>query len=90
MSKLYLIPITLLILIACTPGIQAQALADKVVCTQYQDYILTHTLTPFGPVPTAFDPDCVYPYVSYCETSHRLVLLTVRVNALPDDVMRVL
>src|SRR5258708_23222092 len=43
--------------------------SSKVVCTQYQDYILTHNLTPFGPVPTAYDPNGVYPYVSYCETS---------------------
>ncbi len=46
----------------------------KVVYSEYQDYVLTHVLTPFGPVPTAYDPNGVYPYVSYCETSHRPVL----------------
>jgi Domain of unknown function (DUF5107) len=52
---------------------KAQNTAPKVVCTQYQDYVLTHNLTPFGPVPTAYDPNGVYPYVSYCETSNRPV-----------------
>ena len=43
----------------------------KVICSEYDDYKLTHDLTAFGPVPTAFDPNGVYPYVSYCETSNR-------------------
>src|SRR5215471_2358281 len=45
--------------------------ADKVQAIEYQDYILTHALTPCGPIPTALDPNGVYPYVSYCETSNR-------------------
>jgi hypothetical protein len=47
---------------------------SKVSYKLYEDYKLTHVLTPFGPVPTAFDPNGVYPYVSYCETSNRPVL----------------
>ncbi|WP_426671881.1 DUF5107 domain-containing protein [Mucilaginibacter sp. McL0603] len=43
----------------------------KVTCAEYDDYKLTHNLTAFGPIPTAFDPNGVYPYVSYCETSNR-------------------
>lgn len=43
-------------------------------CTEYDEYVLTHQLTPFGPVPTAIDPNGVYPYVSFCETSNRPVL----------------
>ena len=39
--------------------------------TQRQEYRLTHELVPCGPVPTALDPNGVYPYVSYCETSQR-------------------
>jgi hypothetical protein len=39
--------------------------------TERQDYRLTHQLVPCGPVPTALDPNGVYPYVSYCETSQR-------------------
>jgi len=46
---------------------------NRIPCTEYNDYILTHILTPAGPVPTAFDPNGVYPYVSYVETSNRPV-----------------
>lgn len=41
---------------------------------KYEDYVLTHPLTACGPVPTALDPNGVYPYVSYCETANRPVL----------------
>src|SRR6266581_2376520 len=44
---------------------------DKTVSFQYEDYVLTHQLTACGPVPTALDPNGVYPYVSYCETANR-------------------
>lgn len=43
----------------------------KVVAFEYEDYVLTHALTPCGPIPTALDPNGVYPYVSYCETANR-------------------
>src|SRR5258706_4335289 len=33
-----------------------------------------YELTPAGPIPTAFDPDGVYPYLSFAETSDRPVL----------------
>ena len=33
--------------------------------------ILTHQITPIGPLPSVMDPDGVYPYQSYCETSDR-------------------
>lgn len=36
--------------------------------------ILTHQLTPMGPLPAVLDPDGVYPYQSYCETSLRPIL----------------
>ena len=42
-------------------------------CTEVQDHVLTHELTPAGPVPTPFDPNGVYPYVSYVATSPRPV-----------------
>ena len=45
--------------------------ATRLAITQRQDYRLTHDLVPCGPVPTALDPNGVYPYVSYCETSRR-------------------
>jgi Domain of unknown function (DUF5107) len=47
---------------------------SKVSCNQYEDYLLTCQLTPAGPVPTALDPNGVYPYVSYVETSNRPLL----------------
>lgn len=58
-------------------------------CTEYQDYFLTHLLTPAGPVPTAFDPNGVYPYVSYSETSNRPVLKKYRYVVLENGFMRV-
>lgn len=44
---------------------------SKLACTEYDDDILTHELVPAGPVPTAMDPNGVYPYESYVETSNR-------------------
>lgn len=49
----------------------AQVPANMLSCVVKEDYILTHSLTPAGPVPTAFDPNGVYPYESYAETSNR-------------------
>jgi hypothetical protein len=60
-----------------------------VVCSEAQDYVPTHELIPAGPVPTAFDPDGVYPYVSYSETSHRPVLKQYRFVALENDKIKV-
>ena len=59
------------------------------VCSEGHDYILTHELTPAGPVPTAFDPDGVYPYVSYSETSERPVPKKYRFVALENDKIKV-
>src|SRR6266446_258577 len=53
---------------------QATEPPGKAVSFQYEDYVLTHQLTACGPVPTALDPNGVYPYVSYCETANRPVL----------------
>src|SRR6187455_1385741 len=51
----------------------AQVSVEKLSVKEYDDYILTHLLTPAGPIPTAFDPNGVYPYMSYAETSNRPV-----------------
>jgi hypothetical protein len=67
----------------------AQSTVSKVICRQYEDYKLTHNLTPFGPVPTAFDPNGVYPYVSYCETSNRPVLQKYHYIVLENDQLKV-
>jgi len=61
----------------------------EVACTEFQDYVLTHELIPAGPVPTAFDPNGVYPYISYSETSHRPVLKKYRLVALENDKIKV-
>jgi len=59
-----------------------------VVCSEVQDYVLTHELTPAGPVPTAFDPNGVYPYISYVATSHRPVLKNYRFIVLENERVR--
>jgi hypothetical protein len=35
------------------------------------EFMLTHSLVPTGPIPTSYDPDGVYPYESFSETSRR-------------------
>lgn len=57
-------------------------------CTGYDEYILTHGLIPAGPVPTAFDQNGVYPYVSYSETSGRPVLKKYRFIVLENDFLK--
>src|SRR5205809_7252692 len=53
--------------------ISAACIAQKVSSKEFDDYVLTCELTPTGPVPTAYDANGVYPYVSYVETSNRPV-----------------
>lgn len=50
----------------------------SVIVNGYDEYRLTHVLVPVGPIPTAVDPNGVYPYVSYSETSNRPVLKKFR------------
>jgi len=66
-----------------------QEYPEGVICSEFEDYILTHELTPAGPIPTAFDPNGVYPYVSYTETSNRPVLKNYRFVALENDKLKV-
>lgn len=63
----------------------AQQNAGKVACTEHEDYMLTHVLTSAGPVPTAFDANGVYPYMSYAETSNRPVLKKYRFIVLENS-----
>ena len=85
------IKLLLLFIIAGCVSIRCMAndTTGKVVCTEYEDYLLTHQLTPFGPVPTAFDPNGVYPYVSYAETSNRPVLKKYRFIVLENDHIKI-
>jgi len=63
--------------------------AGKVKCTEVDQYLLTHQLTPCGPLPTAFDANGVYPYVSYCETSNRPLVKKYRLILLENDVLKI-
>jgi hypothetical protein len=56
---------------------------------EYQEYMLTHMLVPCGPVPTAFDQNGVYPYMSYAETSNRPVLKKYKFIVLENDHLKV-
>src|SRR2546423_14498552 len=53
------------------------------------ELLLTHQLVPAGPSPTACDPDGVYPYESFCETSKRPVLKNYRLVYLENNFLRV-
>ena len=57
--------------------------------SEREEYRLTHLLTPAGPVPTALDPNGVYPYVSYSETSNRPVLKKYRFVSLENEWIKV-
>jgi hypothetical protein len=66
-----------------------QKIFEKVNYSEYDEYILTHELTPAGPIPTAFDPNGVYPYVSYVETSNRPVPKKYRFVVLENDQIKI-
>jgi len=53
------------------------------------EVLLTHPLVSSGPIPTAYDPDSVYPYESYSETSRRPVLKKYRMVSIESDYLRV-
>ncbi|MCE5229317.1 DUF5107 domain-containing protein [bacterium] len=53
--------------------------------TEYRRTLLVHTLIPSGPIPTAQDPDGVYPYESFCETSRRPQPRELRFIRLEND-----
>ena len=56
---------------------------------EQEEYILTHRLTPTGPIPTAHDPEGVYPYESFCETSRRPTIEKYRMVVLRNDHIQV-
>jgi hypothetical protein len=53
------------------------------------EFMLTHSLVPTGPIPTAYDPDGIYPYESFCETSRRPEIREYRMVTIENDQMRV-
>jgi hypothetical protein len=66
----------------------AQQPAEKLSVKEYDDFILTHLLTPAGPIPTAFDPNGVYPYMSYAETSNRPVAKKYKFIVLQNEYVK--
>lgn len=77
------------LLVYVVAGLSHQVIAQKVTCKESQETILTHLLVPAGPVPTAFDPNGVYPYVSFSETSNRPEPVEYRIIILENDRMKV-
>jgi hypothetical protein len=57
--------------------------------TETEELLLTHRLAPTGPIPTTNDPDGLYPYESFCETSSRPVLKKYRMVSIENDQIRV-
>ncbi len=63
--------------------------AQYLHCAEFESVVLTHGLTPAGPVPAALDPNGVYPYVSYVETSNRPVPRRYTMVSLENEWIRV-
>src|SRR6185369_15014751 len=53
------------------------------------ELLLTHSLVPSGPIPTTHDPDGIYPYESFCETSKRPALKKYRMVTIENARIRV-
>jgi hypothetical protein len=62
---------------------------EIVTVSEHDEYILTHLLTPAGPVPTALDANGVYPYTSYSETSKRPVPKQYHFIVLENDHVKI-
>lgn len=57
--------------------------------TDTDEILLTHSLVPCGPIPSTHDPDALYPYESFCETSRRPTLKKYRMVTMENDKIRV-
>jgi hypothetical protein len=53
------------------------------------EFLLTHTIVPAGPIPTCYDPDGIYPYESFCETSRRPEIRRYRLITMENERIRV-
>ena len=74
---------------ACVTASPILAQTNSVICEEFEEIQPTHVLTPTGPLPTALDPNGVYPYPSYSETSNRPVPKRYRMIALENEHIRV-
>ena len=52
------------------------------------EFLLTHAMVPAGPIPTCCDPDGIYPYESFCETSARPEIRGYRMVSVENDRLR--
>ncbi|MBM3883810.1 MAG: DUF5107 domain-containing protein, partial [Verrucomicrobia bacterium] len=55
---------------------------------EYDTTLLTHAVLPVGPIPTVCDPEGVYPYESFAETSRRPEVKRYRMVALENERLR--
>jgi hypothetical protein len=53
------------------------------------EFLLSRSLFPTGPIPTTHDPDGIYPYESFCETSRRPEIRKYRMVSIENDQIRV-
>ena len=53
------------------------------------EFLLTHAMIPAGPIPTVYDPDGIYPYESFCETSRRPEIRRYRMVTIENAQIRV-
>ena len=67
----------------------AQKGNGKVISSGYYEFVLTHELTRAGPMPTALDPNGVYPDISYVDTSNRPVPKSYHFIVLENDQLKV-
>src|SRR6516162_4942453 len=70
-------------------SLNAQQNREKISVREFDDFMLTHLLTPAGPIPTAYDPNGVYPYQSFVETSNRPELRKYHFIMIENDMVRV-
>lgn len=59
------------------------------ILQEFDSELLYHPMTACGPIPTIEDPDGIYPYESYCETSQRPVIRPFRMVSMENDHIRV-
>jgi hypothetical protein len=62
---------------------------NMLALTETTEFLLTHTMVPAGPIPTSYDPDGIYPYESFCETSRRPEIRGYRIITIENERIRV-
>ena len=66
----------------------SQQVPAKLKIREFDSLMLTHQLTPAGPIPTVLDPNGVYPYMSYSQTSDRPLVHKYRFIQLENEFIR--